>query len=1089
MIETRNQRAAKLQSFCALLLIVGISLVRPALASEAFHMQFDRVGTEEGLAQSSVMAITQDQAGFLWFATESGIDRYDGFDFVNYRRERGNSHTLASDFARDLHFAADGKLWVATDGGGLSQWDPVTDRFTTWRHNPGSRNSLSSDRIRRVATDSTGYVWVGTRGKGLDRLNPASGEITHYLHDPDDPTSVAGDDIFALAVDREGAIWIGTNSGLSRFDALTNKFQRIDDLVGISVRSLLADANGQVWVGSNESGVFRVDAESFEAAAFTHESANLGSDRVNVLFEDEDGRIWAGTTSGLSLWIPGSERFTTFHSDATDPASLSDENIISIFQDRGGLLWFGTLTGGANKWNPRAWSFGHSRLHFHDDSEVSSQNITSFTEGPDGNIWIGTFGGGINIIDDEANTDRVIDSEDALSDNRVMAMITDDRGNVWAGTMTGGLNRIDAVTGVIRSYVADPDQENSLPANGIMALHWARDGYLWIGTFGGGVSRMDTETGRFTNYGHDAENLNSLSADRATAIAESGDGTIWVGTDGGGLNWFDRSSGIWHSIRHNELDPSSLSANTVYSLHVDARDRLWVGTRDGLDLLVRQEDPVNPWRVTSIRGENGQALSAVYGIKSDRQGRLWASTNHGLIAYDPQSLRIRNFHKIHGLQDEEFNFGASYSSRSGVFYFGGSSGYNAFRPEDLEFNTTPPPIALTSISIMNEPLATHRPHRLPEKLDLGFNDYVVTFTVAALDFAAPDKNKYAYKLAGFDESWINLGNDRRITYTNLNGGNYTLQVKAANSDDIWNQTGINIPVTVAFPPWKTWWAYTLYVLAAGMTVLAMWRHQQNKLRRETEYARRLEREVHKRTRQLNDRNKDLKTANDKLLEASITDPLTGLHNRRYLFDQISKDVDLVLRHYRDGTETLSPAGNNDLLFLMVDLDNFKPVNDTCGHEAGDELLLQIRDVLLDACRSSDDVIRWGGDEFLIVARETNRKYAATLAERIRSSLSQRLFPIGDGKTARITTSIGYASFPFLKDRPELLSWEETLGVADAAMYEAKQRRNAWTGIEGIHWSGEGEDLRRAIKTSPGELAEDGCIRAIESIDDVAEASA
>ena len=194
----------------------------------------------------------------------------------------------------------------------------------------------------------------------------------------------------------------------------------------------------------------------------------------------------------------------------------------------------------------------------------------------------------------------------------------------------------------------------------------------------------------------------------------------------------------------------------------------------------------------------------------------------------------------------------------------------------------------------------------------------------------------------------------------------------------------------------------------------------------------------------------------------------------------------MLRHYRDGTETMRPDGNNDLLFLMVDLDNFKPVNDNCGHEAGDRLLLQVRDVLLEACRTSDDVIRWGGDEFLIVARETNRRYAATLAERIRSSLSDRVFPVGDGQVARITTSIGYATYPFLKDRPDLLSWEEVLGVADAAMYEAKQNRNAWLGIEGIDWSGSGDELYRSIKSDPGRLAEDGVIRAVESVDEAAE---
>ena len=1090
MIKTRDQHAGLLQFFCALLLFAGVILTRSAEASESFHMQFDHVGTEDGLAQSTVMAIAQDQTGFLWFATESGIDRYDGFDFINYGRERGNQHALNSDFARDLHFDAQGRLWVATDGGGMSRWDPSTNSFKTWRHDPGDVNSLSSDRIRRVVTDSSGRIWIGTRGKGLNRLDPATGRITRFVHDPDDASSIAGDDIFALTVDGDSAVWVGTNAGLSRFDVLTNTFQRIA-IAEISVRSMLLDANGNLWVGTNESGVIRVDTQSLDVVTLDSMSAKLGSDRVNVLYQDSGGRIWAGTTRGLSLWLEDRERFMTFKADPVDPSSLSDDNIISMFEDRGGVLWIGTLTSGLSKWNPRSWSFGHTRLHFHDDTEVGSQNITSFTEDREGAIWVGTFGGGISILDGDGNTVRVIqsDSNAGFSDDRVMAMTTDRVGNVWAGTMTGGLKRIDAVTGEIRAYVADPNNPGSLPANGIMALYESSDGYLWVGTFGGGVSRLDTESGRFTNFGHDAENPNSLSANRATAIAETGNGTVWVGTDGGGLNWFDESSGIWQSIRHDELDPWSLSDNTVYTLHVDSRDRLWVGTREGLDLLVRQNDPTDPWRVTSIMNDDGQAMSAVYGIKSDRNGRLWISTNHGLVTYDPASQRARSFHKLHGLQGEEFNFGASFASRSGKFYFGGASGYNAFRPEDLEFNTAPPPIALTSMSIMNEPVASHRPHKLPERLDLGFNDYVVTFTVAALDFSAPDKNKYAYKLAGLDENWVNLGNDRRITYTNLDGGDYVLQVKAANSDGIWNQAGINIPVSVANPPWATWWAYSFYVLAAGMLLLAFWRHQQNKLRRETEYARRLEQEVHQRTKQLNGRNKDLKIANARLLEASTTDPLTGLRNRRYLFEQITKDVDLVLRHYRDGSQTMSPAGNNDLLFLMVDLDNFKPVNDTCGHEAGDELLLQIRDVLLDACRSSDDIIRWGGDEFLVVARETNRRYAATLAERIRSSLSQRVFPLGDGQTARITTSIGYASFPFLKDRPELLSWEETLGVADAAMYEAKQRRNAWTGIEGIHWSADGEDLCRAIKLSPGELAEEGCIRAFESIDDVVEASA
>ena len=295
--------------------------------------------------------------------------------------------------------------------------------------------------------------------------------------------------------------------------------------------------------------------------------------------------------------------------------------------------------------------------------------------------------------------------------------------------------------------------------------------------------------------------------------------------------------------------------------------------------------------------------------------------------------------------------------------------------------------------------------------------------------------------------------------------------------------GISVPLRVEFPFWKTWWAYTIYAAAVLIATLGFVRRQQRKLLEEAEYSRRLEQEVRQRTDELKNRNSDLKEANEKLQLASTTDALTGLRNRHFLFEQIGKDVDLVLRHYRDGTETMKPGGNNDLMFLMVDLDNFKPVNDSCGHEAGDLLLCQIRDVLLEACRYSDDVIRWGGDEFLVVARDTNRKFAATLAERIRSSLANRVFPVGDGQVARCTASIGYASYPFIKDQPELLQWEEVLGVADSAMYEAKQKRNAWVGIEGVDWDGTSDELYSAIKLNPGKLAAEGLIRAVESVEE------
>ena len=1083
-----------------LLGLVALLFSVSASGLEPTAMRFDRLSMNEGLSQSAVMAIAQDQTGFMWFATESGLDRYDGSSFNNYRSERGVSDSLAADFVRDLDLADDGSLWVATDGGGVSRWRPDSDKFTTYRNDPDNVASLAADRIRSVLADSRGFIWIGTRDSGLDRLEVTTGAITHYAHAPGDETTLSNNQVYALALDKAGMLWIGTQDGLNRLNPATGVIKRFlsrpgDDtsLGDDRIRSLLVDHAGTLWVGTRGSGLSRFDFSAGRFTNFVHSDSDrfsVSSNLVKVIFEDDKLRLWIGTDNGLNLMDTENGRFTAYRHDPTDASSLSDNFVFSIHQDRAGVLWVGTRTAGLSKWNPRSWSFGHFRPTGNDAGGSSDPNVTSFVEDTDGRLWVGTFGGGVNVMD--RDNDSIIqlrhDPEVAgsLSDDRVMALLTDRRGRVWVGTMSGGLNRFRSAESAARVYRHDPDDPDSLAADGVMSMMEDSQGRIWVGTFGGGVSRLDHESGVFTNFEHDPTDKTTLSGARATAIVEDAGGGIWVGTDGGGLNQLDESGSGWRRLTHSADDPFSLSANTVYTLHTDLLGNLWVGTRAGLDRLTIPTGTSERLRFHNIAIRRGQANNPVYGIRSDAAGNLWLSTNRGLVRYNLATGAVREFHESQGLQGEEFNFGASYSNADGELFFGGSNGFNAFAPTDLEFNHQPPPLVLTSFSILNKPVAMDKPYDLIERIDLDYSDDVVTFGISALDFAAPEKNHYAYRLEGFDDSWVYAGNERRITYTNLDGGNYTLRVKAANSDDVWNEEGISIPLSVAYPPWQRWWAYTLYLLLVIGSAWAFWRQQQIKLEREAEYSRRLEQEVRTRTKELHNRNADLKDANTKLLEASTTDPLTGLRNRRFLYEQITKDVDLVLRHYRDGTETMKPGGNNDLLFLMVDLDHFKPVNDSCGHEAGDDLLLQIRDVLLDACRYSDDVIRWGGDEFLVVARETNRNYAATLAERIRAGLSQRVFSLGNGQVARITASIGYASYPFIKDRPDLLTWEEVLGVADAAMYEAKERRNAWIGIDGLEWPDSGDELYRAIKTDPGKLAEDGAIRAIESIEETEE---
>jgi diguanylate cyclase (GGDEF)-like protein len=330
-------------------------------------------------------------------------------------------------------------------------------------------------------------------------------------------------------------------------------------------------------------------------------------------------------------------------------------------------------------------------------------------------------------------------------------------------------------------------------------------------------------------------------------------------------------------------------------------------------------------------------------------------------------------------------------------------------------------------------------------------------------------------LEGFDSRWIELGQDRRITYTNLDAGDYVFRARAASSDGVWSDRGLAIALRVEPAPWATWWAYAAYGLASVLLLGALWRSQQRKRARQAEYRQQLEREVKARTAELAERNEELRKSNEKTLEASLTDPLTGLRNRRFVFEQVTKDVELIERQHIDKLNGRPVHDVVDLVFMIVDLDNFKPINDTYGHAAGDEVLVQVRDVLLSACRSSDFVIRWGGDEFLIIARHTSAEEAEVLAERIRARMADKIFPLGNGYVARATCSIGYVCYPLLRAHPDVVPWDDVLNLADAAMYQAKAKRNAWVGFLGGPSELSAAAVRAAMQGSPDRLAEEGML--------------
>jgi signal transduction histidine kinase/ligand-binding sensor domain-containing protein/DNA-binding response OmpR family regulator len=826
-------------------------------------MYFEHLTMRDGLSQATVEGFLQDSQGYLWLATESGLDRYDGNSVRVYHSERGNPHALASDYIWTIAEDAHTDLWLATDGGGVAHWQRRTDQFELFRHDAARPDSLSSDFVRTLLIDSSGRIWVGTLDRGLDLLDPSTGRARHFRHRDGDAHSLAADAVFALYRDRAGRIWIGTDGGLSRYDPATEGFVnygRAGDGAGLSdlqVRAIYEDHTGALWIGTMRGGLDRLEPGSGRMTSFRHDPANprsLSHDRVSAILEDRAQRLWVGTPDGLNLFDRTTESFVRYGNDAGSPQSLRSSYIFALYQDRGGVLWVGTREGGASHWNPDGWLLGHYRSAVLTDTEVSS-----FADDGAGRLWVGTIGSGLVEIDTRAGTERRYRHDTAalaLSDDRIMALLYDHHGTLWIGTMGGGLDQVELASGKVHVWRAAAADPGTLPADGVMSLYQDRLGDLWVGTFGGGLARIEAASGRLTRYPFGADDATHLSDPHASAIVEDALGNLWIATVGGGLNLLDRASGRFYHYRRDDKEPASLSDDAVYALHVDRRGDVWVGTRSGgLDRVVGSSAAPG-----AVRFENyGSALPsrAVYGIESDGEDSLWVSTGNGLVRLEPHTRTVRVYHEWHGLQAEDTTIGAHYQDRDGNLFFGGSNGFNAFAPAAVAFSAPPPRVVLTSVVRLNTPLPEQDLPGVGHPLRLAYDDKLMSFEFAALDFSSPANNRYAYRLDGFDSRWIDTGTLHRATYTNLDAGDYTLRVRAASADGAWSTEELTVPVHVAPAPWNTLAARLAYLAAALLLAAWAWRAQSARRARAREYSRRLEQTVQQRTHELQERNAQL----------------------------------------------------------------------------------------------------------------------------------------------------------------------------------------------------------------------------------------
>lgn len=785
-------------------------------------IRFSHLSRAQGLSQSRVTQVVQDDQGFLWFATQYGLDRYDGYRFKIYAHNPNSPSSLCGVYVWSLFKDRSGSIWVGCDNS-LDRYDPATDSFV---HYPlahlGGRPPII---VRRIGQGRGRMLWLSTTG-GLYRFDPDSGRATIFRHARGDPSSLSSNDVKFAGNDRQGHLWVATAEGLDEFDwgrdrvlmhvplrepndlsfyedshgtfwvlqasvdglAVLNRSTHVltrysfgprglpdQPLSGVS--SMIEDRNGTLWVGTFSDGLLRFDRRHHRFIRYRYDPVkpdSLSEDRVTTLYEDREGSIWVGLgATAPSFFTTNPLPFESLPYDALNSANLGEHLVNAIFVDHASHVWTGT-TGALNRLDPRTGRYEHFTL----PGYGVASDVVSIAENPDGTLWVGTSGQGLARFDERSGRFRIYRHQEgdpgSLSNDIIPALLVDRQHRLWAATLDG-LDEFEPASGRFRVY--------RLPGSG--------------------------KTSQFSS------------------LAEGPDGTLWIGTQYSGLLGFDPRMRRFAIYDHRPHQTDTLSDDHVNGVLVAGSRAVWVSTQNGLDRL----DPTKA-TFTHYTQQDGLASNAVSCTLQDRAGNLWMGTSAGLSRLEPRTGTFTNYSMADGLPGPDLTgWHACFRGASGEMYFGGFSGAVTFRPREVADTAYVPPVVLTEFDLFGVPveLGAGSPLRraigLAQQIVLRHNQNSFSFVFAALSFCSPETNRYRYRLVGLESRWHKVGSDqRRASYTTLPPGHYRFEVQGASIRGPWSpSTSISVVILRAW--WQMWWFQAaVAALIAAVAVVAYLAH-------------------------------------------------------------------------------------------------------------------------------------------------------------------------------------------------------------------------------------------------------------------------
>lgn len=971
-----------------LLLLFGVNAVL-AQTSQTLETQFRSVT----VPQNTVPTVAQDRAGFIWVATAKGLTRYDGYRLRPIELPGQTVVQRNLGWVRALAPARDGRMWIGTEFMGLAIYDPEQDRVTPLgsAFNGGEHQAP----VRALAEDAEGQVWIGTLGQGLQAYDPAQRQFKTW------PLRWQGEAearVLALAHARDGSLWIGHWRGLTRlFEGNWSHYTA--EGPESPVLALAVARDGRVWLGTQDGRLGVTDSgrvrwmQSLQAP-------------VQAIAEAADGLIWVGTKTGL-LWVDAQtgQVLRKLRHDPRRSTGPAGNDISAILRDQTDAMWVS------------GYGLGLQR----------------HLENP-----------GLSVRGADTTAAAPLDEID------VRALLMRRNGEVLAPTQTGRVVRLDGRPGQqLRSLGLLPRERQTI----VESLAEAADGTLWMAA-AGRLEQRSSEGRLLRDW--------PLDGGRAQQLVLR-DGQVWLGMQEGlyrlaspqapslervrladgrpllgsitairpdlqnGRFWIGGMQGLYREqaegIRPVPQAPGETLGNPIVMGLLSGRDgTLWVDTPvAGLHRL-RGWDAQGRARFERIGERLG--MEGVFGgnLHEDAQGRIWSQLN----VYDPRDDRVESFGFAEGASFGSFWFFASCTLPDGSYLFGGSRGLLRIDPVRYRPRSSQVPLVISALRVNGQPF---QPERLQPRLQLPAGTRTLGVEFAGLDYADPAGLRYQYRLLGLDQEWTQAdASARSPSFGPLKPGHYQLQLRASPAHTAGAGTELKLDIELLPNWWQTLWAQLGAVLL-GLLVVRAW--------------------VRWRTRRLLRREAELQALVDartaELREASLTDTLTGLRNRRYLELRLPDDLRLCLRRYESDEPGL-PGPDSDLVVMVLDLDHFKRVNDEHGHAAGDAVLVQLAERLRGVFRETDSLVRWGGEEVLALVRGTSREAAAELAERVCTAVREQPFDIGEAQAVPVTVSIGFAVFPLDPQLPRAWEWQDCLALADSALYAAKALgRDAYVG--------------------------------------------